>query len=42
MSVIKKEKVYEDIRKFLYKYTHEAALTYPSSEDYVDMAKDMH
>ncbi len=42
MSVIKKEKVYEDIRKFLYKYTHEAALTYPSSEDYIDMAKDMH
>jgi len=36
-----KEKVYEDISKFIYKYTHEAALTYPTPEDFVDLAADM-
>ena len=36
-----KQKVYLDISKFIYKYTHEAALTYPAPEDYVDLALDM-
>ncbi len=42
MSNLNKDKVYEDVRKFIYKYTHEAALTYPVSEDYVQMSIDMH
>ena len=41
MGTIDKEKVYEDIRRFIYKYTHEAALTYPVSDDYMDLARDM-
>ena len=41
MGTIDKEKVYEDIRRFIYKYTHEAALTYPVSDDYTDLARDM-
>ncbi len=36
-----KGKVYKDIRRFLYKYTHEAALIYPEPSDYIDLAKDM-
>ncbi len=36
-----KERVYKDIRDFLYKYTHEASLTYPEPEDYVALAEDM-
>jgi hypothetical protein len=36
-----KGKVYKDIRSFLYKYTHEAALIYPEPSDYIDLAKDM-
>jgi len=42
MSTLDKDKVFGDIRSFLYKYTHEAALTYPVSEDYKDMAESMH
>lgn len=42
MSNLNRDEVFEDIRKFIYKYTHEAALTYPVSEDYVKMAADMH
>lgn len=37
-----KEKVYKDIRSFIYKYTHEAALTYPIPDDYVELSEDMH
>ena len=36
-----KERVYKDIREFLYKYTHEAALAYPEPKDYIDLANDM-
>ncbi len=36
-----KEKVYRDIREFLYKYTHEAALSYPEPDDYAALAVDM-
>ena len=36
-----KEQVYKDISEFIYKYTHEAALTYPIPDDYVEMATDM-
>ncbi|MBP3808643.1 MAG: hypothetical protein ILA13_09700 [Eubacterium sp.] len=42
MSRLDYAKIYEDIRKFIYKYTHEAALTYPFPSDYVEMANDMH
>ena len=42
MSNLDREKIYEDARKFIYKYTHEAALTYPIPEDYVSMSQDMH
>ena len=42
MGKLDREKIYEDVRKFIYKYTHEAALTYPVSEDYIDIAEDMH
>lgn len=41
MSNLDKNSVFEDVRKFIYKYTHEAALTYPVSQDYVKMAEDM-
>ena len=36
-----KEKVYKDIREFLYKFTHESALAYPEPKDYIDLADDM-
>lgn len=36
-----KEKVYKDIREFLYKYTHDAALSYPEPDDYIALAADM-
>ena len=39
--MIDKEKVYKDIREFIYKYTHEAALTYPVPDDYISLAKNM-
>ncbi len=42
MSRLYRDKVYDDIRRFLYKYTHEAALTYPVPEDYIEMSEDMH
>ena len=36
-----KEKVYKDISNFLYKYTHDAALSYPEPNDYIALAEDM-
>ena len=36
-----KDKVYKDIREFLYKYTHESALSYPEPDDYIALAEDM-
>lgn len=42
MSNLNKEKVYDDISRFIFKYTHDAALTYPIPEDYIDMSDDMH
>lgn len=36
-----KNKVYKDISKFIYKYTHDAALTYPIPSDYAELAMDM-
>ncbi len=36
-----KDKVFKDIRDFLYKYTHEAALSYPEPDDYIALAEDM-
>ena len=42
MGNLIKENVYDDVRKFIYKYTHEAALTYPVPQDYVQLAADMH
>ena len=36
-----KEKVYKDIREFLFKYTHEASLSYPEPNDYIALAEDM-
>ena len=36
-----KDKVYKDIREFLYKFTHESALVYPEPKDYIDLAEDM-
>ena len=36
-----REKVYKDIREFLYKYTHEASLAYPEPDDYIALAEDM-
>ena len=42
MGRLDKEKVYKDISSFIYKYTHDSALTYPLPEDYVELSKDMH
>ena len=42
MERLDKEKVYNDISDFIYKYTHDSALTYPLPEDYVELSKDMH
>lgn len=42
MERLNKEKVYKDISDFIYKYTHDSALTYPLPEDYVELSKDMH
>ena len=39
--MIDKEKVYRDISAFIYKYTHDSALTYPKPEDYVQLSEDM-
>ena len=36
-----KEKVYKDISSFLYKYTHDSALSYPEPKDYIALAEDM-
>ena len=40
-KMIDREKVYRDISSFIYKYTHDSALTYPKPEDYVQMSEDM-
>ena len=42
MKKLNKKRVYEDVSAFIYKYTHEAALSYPVPEDYIRMSKDMH
>lgn len=42
MDRIDKEKVYSDISRFIFKYTHSAALTYPVPDDYVRLSRDMH
>ena len=39
--MIEREKVYKDIRAFIYKYTHDSALTYPAPEDYAELAEHM-
>ena len=39
--MIDREKVYRDISAFIYKYTHDSALTYPKPEDYVQLSEDM-
>ena len=39
--MIDREKVYTDISAFIYKYTHDAALTYPKPEDFVRLSEDM-
>ena len=39
--MLDKEKIYKDISEFIFKYTHDAALTYPESDDYIELAKDM-
>ena len=39
--MVDKEKVYRDISAFIYKYTHDSALTYPKPEDYVQLSEDM-
>ena len=39
--MIDREKVYTDISAFIYKYTHDSALTYPKPEDYVQLSEDM-
>ena len=39
--MIDREKVYRDISTFIYKYTHDAALTYPTPEDYVELSEHM-
>ena len=39
--MIDREKVYRDISAFIYKYTHDSALTYPMPEDYVQLSEDM-
>jgi hypothetical protein len=41
MKRLDKEKVYIDISRFIYKYTHESALTYPVPEDYIELSEDM-
>ena len=41
MERLDKEKVYKDISDFIYKYTHDSALTYPLPEDYVELSKDI-
>lgn len=42
MSKLDYVKICDEVRRFIYKYTHEAALTYPVSDDYIKMAEYMH
>ena len=42
MSKLDYVKICDEVRKFIYKYTHEAALTYPISDDYIKMAEYMY
>ena len=42
MSNLDKDKIFDEVRKFIYKYTHEAALTYPVPDDYIKLSEYMH
>ena len=41
MMRLDKEKIFNDVSKFIYKYTHDEALKYPIPEDYIEMSRDM-